>query len=77
MILQNAMMKIWKILVMVKAIVTQALPHQMKPHYYYYMKPGAPLTSSASNILVMQFKVRHNLTDQSLKIYCDYYNSIA
>ena len=28
---------------------------------------GAPLTSSASNILVMQFKVRHNLTDQSLE----------
>ena len=28
---------------------------------------GAPLTSSASNIMIMQFKIRHNLTDQSLE----------
>ena len=28
---------------------------------------GAPLTSSASNIMIMQYKVRRNLTDQSLE----------
>jgi len=38
---------------------------------------GAPLTSPASNIMIMQFKMRHNLTDRSLedllhllKIHC-------
>ena len=44
---------------------------------------GASLTFSASNIMIMQFKMRHNLTDQSLtdllnllKIHCPKPNNV-